>query len=212
MLLFEIQYGFVSAESMNGTKINSSSANNGTHFLSNNHTMYDAPPVFSPEATDDTTPLEGTLPPESPLISAEFEDEDELTYFQNGQPSNSSTSNNNSSATCAVTLNARNDLCAQHLHQLTEDHDGDIVPCDCYNFCNGRLLGCLAFGERVTFACTGSLVAGCAIEQLQYFVPDDNGVATSNAYRGDKSGMRNVFTMGVLVTGLCLGSSGLGGW
>ena len=208
VLSFAKQRCFASAESINSTKLNSISTNNGTLFLGNNHTVFDAPPVFSSEATDDLPPLEDTLSlsPNSSLIPVEFEDEDELIYFENGQLSNASTDNNSSSSTCAATLNARNDLCAKHLRQLREASGGEMVPCDCYNFCNGRLLGCLDFGARVTFACTGSLVAGCEKEQLQYFVHDDTGTDTSNAYSAHRSDAWNAFIMGGLVTVLCLGS------
>ncbi|CAB9516585.1 unknown protein [Seminavis robusta] len=59
---------------------------------------------------------------------------------------------------CAVTVANTNETCSQLLKFTT-------AACDCYNYCNGKLIGCLAFGERSSFSCAGETVAGCTSDQ-----------------------------------------------
>lgn len=74
---------------------------------------------------------------------------------------------------CAVTVNARDDLCSEYMVKLD-----DTVSCDCYNFCNGNLINCLDFGERTTFSCSGEIVAGCVAEQ-EFLGADSAGPDTT---------------------------------
>ncbi|CAB9530200.1 unknown protein [Seminavis robusta] len=59
---------------------------------------------------------------------------------------------------CAVTVANTDETCSQLLKFTT-------AACDCYNYCNGKLIGCLAFGERSSFSCAGETVAGCTSNQ-----------------------------------------------
>ncbi|CAB9530937.1 expressed unknown protein [Seminavis robusta] len=66
-----------------------------------------------------------------------------------------------SDPTCAATLLNTDEACSQLL-KVT------MAVCDCYNFCAGRLIGCLEFGEQSSFSCAGETVAGCTIDQKVY--------------------------------------------
>lgn len=63
-------------------------------------------------------------------------------------------------SSCAVTVNAQDSICHEFLSALES-----TVQCECYNFCNGKLIGCLDYGERNSFKCSGETVAGCTSEQ-----------------------------------------------
>jgi hypothetical protein len=63
---------------------------------------------------------------------------------------------------CAVTVNAQDQVCGTLLlENKTQD-------CNCHNFCNGKRIGCWAFGERDTFSCSGDIVAGCLEAQRPF--------------------------------------------
>jgi len=66
----------------------------------------------------------------------------------------------------AAHVNNDNDACGNLLVGLDEAQQ----QCDCYNFCNGKLIGCFAFGEKTSFSCSGELVAGCLEAQRQFGV------------------------------------------
>lgn len=59
---------------------------------------------------------------------------------------------------CAVQVSNTDPVCAQLLKFTTAD-------CDCYNFCSGKLIACLNYGERNSFSCSGETVAGCEADQ-----------------------------------------------
>jgi len=61
-------------------------------------------------------------------------------------------------STCAVSVDNTDAKCEQ-LMKFTS------ATCDCYNFCSGKLISCLKFGERQSFSCSGETVAGCTIDQ-----------------------------------------------
>jgi hypothetical protein len=69
---------------------------------------------------------------------------------------------------CAVTVNANDQICGTLLLDNIHKAPDQTTPCDCYNFCNGKLIGCLDFGQRVTFSCSGDVVAGCLESQRQF--------------------------------------------
>lgn len=60
--------------------------------------------------------------------------------------------------TCAVQLANTDPVCGQLLKFTT-------ATCDCYNFCSGKLIGCLAYGEKNSFSCSGETVGGCEASQ-----------------------------------------------
>lgn len=176
-----------------------------------NGTIFGTPPAYPSEVSsvvDDMPPPEiFTVLPDLPMIPAEFDDDEELIILQqSGQAPNNSAINGNSSNSgdgandaCAVTLNARNDLCGAYLYQLSrETSDRELESCDCYNFCNGKLIGCFSFDTRITFACTGELSAGCLKKQLQY-----HGNGNDNSYMdtGTSSAHKSQYAMGMLLAG-----------
>jgi hypothetical protein len=56
-------------------------------------------------------------------------------------------------------LTASTDQCGLLVETQTPMED-----CDCYNYCDGELLGCCAYGEFCGLGCpSGSLVAGCQL-------------------------------------------------
>ena len=59
---------------------------------------------------------------------------------------------------CAVQVSNTEEVCGELLKTTTAD-------CDCYNFCSGKLIACLDYGERNSFSCSGETVAGCTTEQ-----------------------------------------------
>ncbi|CAB9524374.1 expressed unknown protein [Seminavis robusta] len=93
---------------------------------------------------------------------------------------------------CAVTVNADNAVCGSFLDK-TQD-----TTCDCYNYCNGKLIGCLNFGERNTFSCSGETVAGCLDSQRQFGALASGGVTTTRQL----SGMIVALIMGTAVLAL----------
>ena len=56
---------------------------------------------------------------------------------------------------CGLTINADDDVCIELISTVTAE-------CDCYTFCNGKLVGCLPAGEILSFRCSGETVAGCS--------------------------------------------------
>jgi len=81
-----------------------------------------------------------------------------------------STSSSGGGATCVVTEDNDDDYCKKYIDRLPGN-----TTCDCYDFCNGELVGCLDFGEEPEeysdcsfprFGCTndqgvpGSVVSG----------------------------------------------------
>ncbi|CAB9525437.1 expressed unknown protein [Seminavis robusta] len=68
------------------------------------------------------------------------------------------------SNTCARATNNTDEKCAQLLVNITAE-------CDCYNFCDGKVIGCLEFGDPTSFSCTGEHVEGCTEDQKATAAP-----------------------------------------
>jgi hypothetical protein len=59
---------------------------------------------------------------------------------------------------CLITVNTAE--CAPLIEDQTPVED-----CDCYNYCNGELIGCCPYGEFCGVECEDDLVGGCEIEE-----------------------------------------------
>ena len=94
---------------------------------------------------------------------------------------------------CAVTISADDATCADLLDATSTGG----APCDCYNFCNGKLNGCVPFGERQTFSCSGTTVAGCTAAQRKTTVDTTSG-GSSNG-QGTKVTLLFLLLAGIFV-------------
>jgi hypothetical protein len=127
--------------------------------------------------TDGTTPSPTPTPTEGPTDATTTtttspttaESTDQNVTIVEPKPTNGST--------CAVTLSNSDAVCAELLKFTT-------AVCDCYNFCTGKLIACLEFGEQNSFSCAGETVAGCTAGQKVVSAARPNGVSPFYYYWG----------------------------
>ncbi|CAB9522748.1 expressed unknown protein [Seminavis robusta] len=86
------------------------------------------------------------------------EDEVEELMTTTASPTSSAIITTAPVGVCTPTIGNTDEACFPLLQSI------DVV-CDCYQFCDGLVVGCIGFDEQTSFSCAGAIVAGCTIDQ-----------------------------------------------